>query len=357
LSRTFTTIPGNLSLSIEGGSDIIWGMSLLQDLQEIDDDLCKIIAKISTADEINQLKDSFFGKKGRLSCVMQQIRSATPEEKPLIGQKVNEIKSKYLGIFDDTLARLQSNEIDRQLSREAIDITLPGHRWDIGQTHPIREAENELIRICESMGFSVATGPIVEDMFHNFQALNIPETHPSRDMHDTFYLGQNMVLRTHTSSVQIRYMTRTQPPFKIVSPGPVFRCDSDRTHSPMFHQLEGLYVNHQVSLPELKYTLEQLLTAFFNEKFPIRYRSSYFPFTEPSFEVDVKFKKTGEWMEVLGAGMVHRNVFRSVNYNPDQVTGFAFGLGVDRLAMLKYGVEDIRSFYENDIRFIRKGQV
>ena len=226
---------------------------------------------------------------------------------------------------------------------------------DIGAMHPMKKAEAELVHICESLGFSVASGPIIEDMFHNFEALNIPDSHPSRDMHDTFYLEQDRVMRTHTSSVQIRYMKDNPPPVKIIAPGQVFRCDADRTHSPMFHQLEGLYVNEGVSLPELKFTLETLLKTFFEDDFPIRYRSSYFPFTEPSFEVDVQFKSTGEWMEVLGAGMVHRNVFRSVNYDPDQVTGFAFGLGIDRLAMLKYGIQDIRAFYDNDIRFLRQG--
>ena len=286
---------------------------------------------------------------------MQGIRDASNDEKPLVGQKVNELKSKYLATFDKKIKDIEHQLLQQQLIKQSIDITLPGNRPNIGVEHPLRRAERELVLICESLGFSVATGPIIEDMFHNFEALNIPETHPARDMHDTFYLDGHRVLRTHTSSVQIRFMKNHEPPIKIVAPGQVFRCDSDRTHSPMFHQLEGLYVNEQVSLPELKHTLETLLTLFFGENVPIRYRSSYFPFTEPSFEVDIQFKKTGEWMEVLGAGMVHRNVFRSVEYNPDEITGFAFGLGIDRLAMIKYGIEDIRSFYENDIRFIRQG--
>ena len=286
---------------------------------------------------------------------MQGIREASNEEKPLVGQKVNEIKQKYLGSFDKKIKALEEARLNQQLASESIDITLPGDRMDIGAMHPIKKAEAELVHICESLGFSVASGPIIEDMFHNFEALNIPDSHPSRDMHDTFYLEQDRVMRTHTSSVQIRYMKDNPPPVKIIAPGQVFRCDADRTHSPMFHQLEGLYVNEGVSLPELKFTLETLLKTFFEDDFPIRYRSSYFPFTEPSFEVDVQFKSTGEWMEVLGAGMVHRNVFRSVNYDPDQVTGFAFGLGIDRLAMLKYGIQDIRAFYDNDIRFLRQG--
>jgi phenylalanyl-tRNA synthetase alpha chain len=330
-------------------------MSLLEKLDHIDQDLRRQVNDVSSIDQIIELKESFFGKKGKISQVMQGIREATNEEKPLVGQKVNEIKQKYLGSFEKKIKVLEEERLNQQLANESIDITLPGDRMDIGAMHPIKRAEAELVQICESLGFSVASGPIIEDMFHNFEALNIPETHPSRDMHDTFYLENDRVMRTHTSSVQIRYMMDHQPPVKIIAPGQVFRCDADRTHSPMFHQLEGLYVNHGVSLPELKFTLETLLKTFFEDDFPIRYRSSYFPFTEPSFEVDVQFKSTGEWMEVLGAGMVHRNVFRSVKYDPDQVTGFAFGLGIDRLAMLKYGIQDIRAFYDNDIRFLRQG--
>lgn len=330
-------------------------MSLLQKLDHIDQDLKRQVNNVSSIDQIIELKESFFGKKGRISQVMQGIREATNEEKPLVGQKVNEIKQKYLDSFDKKIKALEEEQLNQQLAKESVDITLPGDRMDIGAMHPIKRAEAELVQICDSLGFSVASGPIIEDMFHNFEALNIPDSHPSRDMHDTFYLEKDRVMRTHTSSVQIRYMKDHQPPVKIIAPGQVFRCDADRTHSPMFHQLEGLYVNHGVSLPELKFTLETLLKTFFEDDFPIRYRSSYFPFTEPSFEVDVQFKSTGEWMEVLGAGMVHRNVFRSVNYDPDQVTGFAFGLGIDRLAMLKYGIQDIRAFYDNDIRFLRQG--
>ena len=330
-------------------------MSLIEQLNSIDQDLESQVKDVISIDQLTELKESFFGKKGRISQVMQGIRNASNEEKPLVGQRVNELKQKYLGSIEQKLKTLEAEKLNQQLAADAVDITRPGDRVDIGAMHPIKRAEKELVAICESMGFSVADGPIIEDMFHNFEALNIPDSHPSRDMHDTFYLKDDHVMRTHTSSVQIRYMTQNQPPIKIIAPGQVFRCDADRTHSPMFHQLEGLYVNNNVTLPELKYALETLLKTFFDDDFPIRYRSSYFPFTEPSFEVDVQFKGSGEWMEVLGAGMVHRNVFRSVNYDPDQVSGFAFGLGIDRLAMLKYGIKDIRAFYENDTRFLRQG--
>ncbi len=331
-------------------------MSIIDDLTNIAGDLQKKATLELSMEEVLDLKESFFGKKGKINEVMKNIRFASNEEKPLVGKKVNELKQKYLASLDEKIKTLEKAKLNEQLMNQRIDITLPGRRVSFGDLHPIRKAEYELVQICESMGFSVATGPIIEDMFHNFEALNIPETHPSRDMHDTFYLANDKVLRTHTSSVQIRYMQNNRPPIKIVAPGQVFRSDQDRTHSPMFHQLEGLYINHNVTLPELKYALERILKQFFNDDFPIRYRSSYFPFTEPSFEVDVKFSSTGEWMEVLGAGMVHRNVLRSVDLDPDTYTGFAFGLGIDRLAMLKYGISDIRAFYENDIRFLRQGK-
>ena len=332
-------------------------MSIIEELQKIELDLSQLSLGDCDASKITQYKELFFGKKGKISDVMKNIRFASNDEKPLVGKKVNELKSKFLTKFDHQIAELEKQERNKQLANERVDISLPGNRSAHGVLHPIRKAEMELIEICESMGFSVATGPIIEDAFHNFEALNIPETHPSRDMHDTFYLSGDNVLRTHTSSVQIRYMMSHKPPIKIVAPGQVFRSDQDRTHSPMFHQLEGLYINRKVSLPELKYALETILKTFFNDDFPIRYRASYFPFTEPSFEVDVKFSSTNEWMEVLGAGMVHRNVLRSVKINPDEYTGFAFGLGIDRLAMLKYGITDIRAFYENDTRFLRQGVI
>jgi phenylalanyl-tRNA synthetase alpha chain len=313
---------------------------------------------LNSIEEIIKIKDSFFGKTGKISEVMKDIRHATVEEKPLIGQKVNEIKQKYLGSFDEKIKKIQQDEQNKKLLNEAVDITLPSNRSSAGKAHPIHLAEEELVRICESMGFSVASGPIIEDEFHNFEALNIPDTHPSRDMHDTFYLTDNQLLRTHTSSVQIRYMKQHQPPIKIIAPGQVFRSDADRTHSPMFHQLEGLYVDKDVSVTDLKFALETLLHTFFTSEFDIRFRSSYFPFTEPSFEVDVAFNQSGEpeWMEVLGAGMVHHNVLKAVDVDPEVYSGYAFGLGIDRLAMLKYNIRDIRSFYDNDSRFLRQEQ-
>ena len=330
-------------------------MSLLDQLEGIDQELSKF-ETFNSIEEIIKVKDVFFGKSGKISTVMKNMRDASNEEKPLIGKKVNEIKDKYLGAFDRQIVSIQEKQLNDQLLAESIDISLPSNRPPIGAIHPIRRTEKELVEICEKLGFSVARGPIIEDDFHNFEALNIPETHPSRDMHDTFYLKNNRLLRTHTSSVQIRYMTNNSPPIKIIAPGQVFRCDADKTHSPMFHQLEGLYVDSDVSVPDLKYILESLLGTFFTDEFQIRFRSSYFPFTEPSFEVDVAFNQSGEpeWMEVLGAGMVHQNVLSAVNINPSKYSGFAFGLGIDRLAMLKYNIRDIRSFYENDRRFLRQ---
>lgn len=303
---------------------------------------------------IQHIRESFFDKKGRISQAMAGMHLETADQKPIIGKKVNELKTVYLPLIDDKLKKKQADNLHRDLANQAIDITLPGKRPALGSWHPIRRAEHELVAIGESMGFSVVYGPIIEDMFHNFDALNIPATHPARDMHDTFYLSRDAVLRTHTSSVQIRHMRQNRPPITIMAPGPVFRSDQDRTHSPMFHQLEGLHVDRGVTLPDLKRALSTLLTSFFNGDFPIRYRSSYFPFTEPSFEVDIQ-TPNGEWMEVLGAGMVHRQVLRAVDIDPDVYTGFAFGLGIDRLAMIKFGVTDIRDFYDNDTRFLRQG--
>ena len=330
-------------------------MSLLEQLQGIDKELSQYNS-FKSIEEIIKIKDAFFGKSGKISDVMKNMRHASVDEKPLIGKKVNEIKSKYLGSFDQKITEIQDQELNNRLLNESIDISLPSNRHPLGVIHPIRRAEQELVDICEKLGFSVARGPIIEDDFHNFEALNIPKTHPSRDMHDTFYLVGNKLLRTHTSSVQIRYMSKNKPPIKIIAPGQVFRCDADKTHSPMFHQLEGLYVDKGVSLPDLKYILESLLGTFFTDEFQIRFRSSYFPFTEPSFEVDVAFNQSGEpeWMEVLGAGMVHHNVLDAVNVDSTEYSGFAFGLGIDRLAMLKYNIRDIRSFYENDRRFLRQ---
>jgi phenylalanyl-tRNA synthetase alpha chain len=331
-------------------------MSLLQQLDQIEQDLDAQSKTLQSIDQIQDYKDTFFGKKGRISQVMQQLKQATAEEKPLVGQKVNALKQAYLSSLDQKVKDIEAEALNQKLAQEAVDITLPADRPALGHMHPIQRAEAELVDICASLGFSVASGPIIEDEFHNFEALNIPPTHPSRDMHDTFYLSNQMLLRTHTSSVQIRYAKTHQPPIKIVAPGNVFRCDADRTHSPMFHQLEGLYIDTNVTLPQLKYCLQTLLNQFFNNDLPMRYRSSYFPFTEPSFEVDVSFSNDNtEWMEVLGAGMVHHNVLRSMGYNPEEVSGFAFGLGIDRLAMLKYGIRDIRAFYENDTRFLTQG--
>lgn len=330
-------------------------MSILDQLNQIEQELHNL-ANESSLDCASEIKDTFFGKTGKINQVMKQMRHASPEEKPRIGQKINTLKDSYLTRLDEKICQYKQEKEQAQLLLEAIDITCPSNRPPIGVAHPIKRTESDLVHICSSMGFSVVTGPIIEDMFHNFEALNIPETHPARDMHDTFYLTNKRLLRTHTSSVQIRTMKASHPPIKIISPGQVFRSDADRTHSPMFHQLEGLYVNKNVGLPDLKHALQLLLSRFFSNEFQIRFRSSYFPFTEPSFEVDVAFNQSGdpEWMEVLGAGMVHPNVLTSVGIDPMTHSGFAFGLGIDRLAMLKYSIRDIRSFYENDTRFLRQ---
>ncbi len=329
-------------------------MTILSELETIASELDQSIPTSQTIDDLLHIKETYFGKNGRVSGIAKTIHTATDSEKPLIGRHINTLKSTYLKQVEDRIATIQTDAFNTQLRNETIDVTLPGRRCATGCRHPLSAAQARLVAICESLGFSVATGPIIEDMFHNFEALNIPPNHPARDMHDTFYVSKESVLRTHTSSVQIRHMQSGPPPYKIVAPGQVFRHDQDRTHSPMFHQLEGLYVDTDVSLPQLIHVLKTILHRFFDAEYPVRYRSSYFPFTEPSIEVDIQLPRSSDWLEVLGAGMVHPAVLRSVGVDPDVYTGFAFGLGIDRLAMIAGGVPDIRSYYDNNTQFLRR---
>ena len=339
-------------------------MSIIDDLTNIAGDLQKKATLELSMEEVLDLKESFFGKKGKINEVMKNIRFASNEEKPLVGKKVNELKQKYLASLDEKIKTLEKAKLNEQLMNQRIDITLPGRRVSFGDLHPIRKAEYELVQICESMGFSVATGPIIEDMFHNFEALNIPETHPSRDMHDTFYLDdkKELLLRTHTSPVQVRTMLKGKPPFKIIAPGRTYRSDSDQTHAPMFHQVEGLHIDKNINMGHLKGCLDYFIKSFFEvDKIKMRFRPSHFPFTEPSAEVDIGYElKDGKivigegdkWLEILGCGMVHPNVLKNVKINPDKYQGYAFGIGIDRLAMLKYGINDLRAFFECDYRWL-----
>lgn len=319
-------------------------------------------AKIST--EIENLRIRFLGKKGELTAVLSSVGLLTPEQRPLIGKLSNEVKNAISEALTLRQQQLAQQELQNKLSSEKIDITLPGWRIPYGHEHIITTTINEIRDIFSELGYTVAVGPDIEDDFHNFEALNFPKDHPARDMHDTFYVDDGRLLRTHTSGAQIRLMENQKPPLKAIMPGRVFRCDSDATHSPVFHQVEGLVVDEGISMADLKGTLEYFLHKMFGKERHVRLRNSFFPFTEPSVEVDVECfvckgkgcnlcKQTG-WIEILGAGMVDPNVFKAVKLDPEKYTGFAFGMGVERIAILKYGINDIRLFYGSDMRFLKQ---
>lgn len=313
---------------------------------------------------VEDIRVRYLGKKGALTEQLKSLGRLLPEERPRAGAIVNQAKEALQEKLGARKLQLETAARDSQLSREVVDVTLPGRGVRQGGAHPITRTLERLETLFARMGFAVAEGPEIEDDYHNFEALNIPANHPSRAMHDTFYFDAHRLLRTHTSPVQIRYMENHQPPLRIVAPGRVYRCDSDVTHTPMFHQIEGLMVDEGVSFADLKGVLGDFLTQFFEKPLKLRFRPSYFPFTEPSAEVDISCvicgakgcrvcKNTG-WLEVLGCGMVHPEVFRHVGIDSERWTGFAFGLGVERLAMLRYGVNDLRLFYENDLRFLQQ---
>ncbi|NDD66975.1 phenylalanine--tRNA ligase subunit alpha [bacterium] len=311
---------------------------------------------------LDHIRVKYLGKKGQLTDILKDISRLSADEKPLVGQWANAFKDDLQQDIDTRKQALKTMALADQLARDAVDVTLPGIRRSVGAAHPISQVMDTVCGFFTRLGFDITEGPDIETEYHNFEALNIPSHHPSRDMHDTFYLPNGELLRTHTSPVQIRTMQAQSPPIKIVVPGTVYRCDTDITHSPMFHQIEGLVVDTHVTFAQLKGTLQSFLHFFFGPDRPVRFRPSYFPFTEPSTEVDVACGHCGGrgcasckhsgWLEILGAGMVHRHVFEAVGYDPDTVTGFAFGMGVERLAMLKFGLSDIRWLYENDQRFL-----
>jgi len=323
-----------------------------------------LFLKADTESSLNDLKVRFLGKKGELTTVMKGMRDLAPEERPLIGKVVNEIKEELEELFATRQQEIYRAGLDRKLREEKIDITLPGRRWPRGSKHPITLVTEEVNEIFSTLGFGVVEGPEVENDYYNFEALNIPKNHPARDMQDTFYISDDIVLRTHTSPVQIRTMLRHKPALKVIAPGTVYRRDSDLTHSPMFHQVEGFLVDYKVTFGDLKGTLQTFLNRFFEKKVGVRFRPSFFPFTEPSAEVDIQCvicsgagcrvcKDTG-WLEILGCGMIDPEVFKSVDYDPEVFTGYAFGVGLERLSMLKNGISDLRLFFENDIRFLRQ---
>ena len=337
---------------------------MISKLKDIQETALQSIKNCERLPDLDQLKSTYAGKSSPLNEILKGLKDLPSSEKPLVGKEANLIKANILAEIGKQKNKLEEIQINLQLTQNPIDTTLPTEEIPPGNQHPITQTIQEIMEILNQLGFSQKDGPEIETDFYNFEALNIPENHPARDMHDTFYLTGGEVLRTHTSPTQIHTMLKEEPPIKIAVPGKVYRCDADVTHSPVFHQIEGLYVDKNVKFSELKGSLDYLLKALFGNEKKIRYRPSYFPFTEPSTEVDVSCvkcngsgcsmcKQTG-WLEILGAGMVHPNVFRSVSYNPEEYTGFAFGLGVERIAMLKYGIQDIRLFYENDNRFLEQ---
>jgi phenylalanyl-tRNA synthetase alpha chain len=313
---------------------------------------------------LQQIKIKYTGKKGLLSAKMKSLSSIPPDKRPAFGNAINEIKNFMEDTFRQREALLKDKDREQRLQSERLDISLPGKFIPFGSEHPIMQTLEEIKDIFSSMGFDIEEGPEIELDHYNFEALNIPKDHPARDMQDTFYVSDDVVLRTHTSPVQIRVMEKRNPPLKIIAPGKVYRCDADVTHTPMFHQVEGLMVDKEISFSDLKGVLELFIHSLFGKNTPVRFRPSYFPFTEPSAEVDIgcifcsgkgcRVCKTTGWLEILGAGLVNPKVFEMAGYDPEGYSGFAFGMGVERITMLKYSIDDIRLFYENDLRFLKQ---
>lgn len=338
--------------------------ALQEQLTQLVAEATSSITEAADVATVESLRVKYLGKKGVLTEQLKRLGSLSVDERPRVGQWVNEAKHTLQEKIGLRKAELEHAVRSRQYAAEGLDITLPGRGLHVGGLHPVTRTLHRLEELFMRVGFDIADGPEIEDDYHNFEALNIPEHHPSRAMHDTFYFDNHTLLRTHTSPVQIRYMKTHKPPLRIIAPGRVYRCDSDITHTPMFHQIEGLMVDEYVSFSDLKGMMSAFLEQFFERSLKVRFRPSYFPFTEPSAEVDISCvicagkgcrvcKRTG-WLEVLGCGMVHPEVFRHVKIDSERYTGFAFGLGVERLAMLRYGINDIRLFYENDLRFLQQ---
>ena len=309
------------------------------------------VAAVNSVQELDQVRVDYLGKKGPLTALRKGLGKLSAQERPVAGAKINELVQQVTEQISARKELLENAALELKLTSETIDVTMPGRGQNLGGLHPVTKTLERIESFFAGIGYSVAEGPEIEDDYHNFEALNIPSHHPARAMHDTFYFNANTLLRTHTSGVQVRTMETQQPPIRIVCPGRVYRCDYDQTHSPMFHQVEGLLIDKNISFADLKGTLEQFLREFFEEDVKVRFRPSYFPFTEPSIEVDID-RGDGKWLEVLGCGMVHPKVFEMSGIDPEVYTGFAFGMGVERLAMLRYGVSDLRLFFENDLRFL-----
>ena len=336
-------------------------------LQALNDIAAKAKVAIDASEqksELEAVRIEYLGKKGLITAYLKQLGDVSVEQRPVIGKSVNLAKQEVAGLIDVRFKALAEAAMNAALEAEKIDVTLPGRGEETGGLHPVTRTLQRIEKYFQHIGFQVAEGPEVEDSTHNFTALNIPEHHPARAMHDTFYFNAETLLRTHTSPVQVRVMEEQAPPLRVIAPGRVYRCDSDLTHTPMFHQVEGLMVDEHVSFTDLKGILADFLKAFFEKDLNVRFRPSYFPFTEPSAEADIECVMCGGegcrvcshtgWLEVLGCGMVHPEVFKHVGIDSEKYLGLAFGMGVERLAMLRYGVNDLRLFFENDLRFLRQ---
>jgi phenylalanyl-tRNA synthetase alpha chain len=333
-------------------------------LEQLRNDALKAAASASGEEQLQGIRIRLLGRKGELTALMKGLGALSPEERPSIGQLVNSVRDDIETTLDAALKAELERVKNVRLSSERIDVTLPGRNSSIGTKHPVSLIVEEVCDIFAGLGFSVAEGPEIEHDWYNFEALNFPPEHPARDMQDTFFVENDLLLRTHTSPVQIRTMLKQKPPVRIIAPGTVYRCDSDATHSPMFHQIEGLMVDKGVTFGDLKGILTVFTNQLFGQNTGVRLRPSFFPFTEPSAEVDIacvicggkgcRVCKNSGWLEILGAGMVDPEVYRHVNYDAEDISGFAFGMGIERIAMLKYGINDMRLLFENDVRFLRQ---
>lgn len=322
------------------------------------------LAAASTLTLLDQVRVQYLGKKGLITEQMKALGGLPPEARKEVGARINQARDRFAAALEARKSELEAEALEQRLASETLDVTLPGRGQRTGGLHPVTLTMRRIAALFERIGFEVVEGPEVEDDYHNFEALNIPASHPARAMHDTFYFDAHTLLRTHTSPVQVRVMESRTPPLRVIAPGRVYRCDSDLTHTPMFHQVEGFLVDENVSFADLRGILDEFLRLFFEKDVQVRFRPSYFPFTEPSAEVDIECVMCGGkgcrvcgqsgWLEIMGCGMIHPRVFGFVDIDPERYTGFAFGLGVERMAMLRYGINDLRLFFENDLKFLKQ---